>query len=84
MTSKVYKSALGKRVDLGALILKNETERAVSNLNVNARGDIIDNMNRPITSRGQQVRNQYRQTNLNHDPVTDRTTGRTTQEESEE
>lgn len=70
MTNRVYRSALGKTVDLGALILKNENERAVSNINVNARGDLIDNMNRPITSRNEQVNKEYRKSNLNTDPVT--------------
>lgn len=60
MTQRVYRSALGKPVDLGALILKNEKERAVSNVNVNARGDIIDNMNRPVTSKPQQVNKHYK------------------------
>lgn len=70
MTNRTYRSALGKTVDLGALILKNENERAVSNINVNARGDLIDNMNRPITSRTEQVNREYRKSNLNTDPVT--------------
>jgi hypothetical protein len=60
MTQRIYRSALGKPVDLGALILKNEKERAVSNVNVNARGDVIDNMNKPITSRNQQVNKHYK------------------------
>jgi hypothetical protein len=60
MTQRIYKSALGRPVDLGALILKNEKERAVSNQNINARGDIIDNMNRPITSKPQQVQKHYK------------------------
>ena len=70
MTQRVYRSAQGKLVDLGALILKNETTRAVSNQNVNARGDFIDNMNRPISPKNEQVNRNYRQNNLNSDPVT--------------
>lgn len=70
MTNRVYRSALGKTVDLGALILKNEHERAVSNVNVNARGDLIDNMNRPISTRTEQVNREYKKSNLNTDPVT--------------
>ena len=39
MTTKVYRTAKGKPVDLGALRLQNENVRAVGNMNVNARGD---------------------------------------------
>ena len=39
MTSKVYKTANGKTIDMGALMLKNENVRAVGNMKVNARGD---------------------------------------------
>jgi hypothetical protein len=71
MTKHVYKSAQGKPVDIGAIMLRNETERAVGNMNVNARGDIIDNQNRPIASRTEQVRNNYKkQTNVTHSPIT--------------
>ena len=59
MTRKVYKSAQGKMVDLGALQLQNESVRAVGNMPVNARGDLVDAWNRPINSRNQQVARQY-------------------------
>ena len=39
MTKDIYKSSRGKSVDMGALRLKNEKERAVGNMKVNARGD---------------------------------------------
>jgi hypothetical protein len=65
MTRKVYKTANGKTVDLGALQLQNEEVRAVGNMGVNARGDLIDSMNRPIDSRNNRVNKQYgRQTNV--------------------
>ena len=71
MTKHVYKTALGHQIDMGALILRNEQERAVGNMNVNARGDIVDPQNRPISSRTEQVRQHYaRQTNVSHSPVT--------------
>lgn len=71
MTKNVYKTAQGQQIDMGALILRNETERAVGNMNVNARGDIVDNQNRPIASRTEQVRRNYnRQTNVSQAPVT--------------
>lgn len=69
MTSKVYKSAMGKTVDLGALILQNEQVRAVGNMGVNAAGDFVDESNKVIDARNKQVQRQYkRQTNNNPNP----------------
>ena len=59
MTSKIYKSAQGKAVDMGRLQLQNEGVRAVGNMKVNARGDMIDDMNRVISSKTNQVNKQY-------------------------
>lgn len=59
MTKKVYRTAQGKIVDLGALQLQNENTRAVGNMRVNARGDILDSNNRSVASRNQQVNKQY-------------------------
>jgi hypothetical protein len=59
MTNRTYRTAQGKTVDLGALQLKNENVRAVGNMSVNARGDLIDSYNRSIDSRNQQVAKQY-------------------------
>ena len=59
MTQKTYKTAQGKTVDMGRLVLQNEQVRAVGNMNVNARGDLVDDMNRPISSKTQQVNRQY-------------------------
>ena len=71
MTRKVYRTAQGKMVDLGALQLRNETVRSVGNMKVNARGDLIDSNNRAINSRNQQVDRQYRRqtTNVSNTPV---------------
>ena len=64
MTRKVYRTAQGKLVDLGALLLQNENTRAVGNMPVNARGDIIDSQNKPIDTKARQVSRQYnKQTN---------------------
>ena len=60
MTQKTYRTAQGKIVDLGALQLKNESVRAVGNMNVNARGDLLDSNNRTIDSRNNQVGRQYK------------------------
>ncbi len=74
MTKKIYRSAQGRMVDIGALQLQNEEVRAVGNMPVNARGDLIDAYNRPINSRNQQVARQYgRQVgNVSDAPVTSR------------
>lgn len=64
MTNKVYKTAMGKTVDMGALILQNEQVKAVGNMGVNAAGDVVDSNNRVIDQRNRQVQRQYnRQTN---------------------
>jgi glycine cleavage system H lipoate-binding protein len=66
MTNKVYKSAMGKTVDIGALILQNEQVRAVGNMGVNASGDVVDSNNQVIDQRNQKVQRQYnRQINSN-------------------
>ena len=59
MTGKIYKSAMGKPVDLGALILENENTRAVGNMNVNARGDMVNEQNKSIAAKNRQVNRQY-------------------------
>jgi hypothetical protein len=59
MTKEVYKSSRGKPVDMGALRLKNEKERAVGNMKVNARGDAVDDKNKSVHSKPQQVHQQY-------------------------
>lgn len=72
MTRNTYRTAQGKIVDLGALQLQNEHVRAVGNMNVNARGDLIDPHNRPIASRNTQVNRQYNRevgTNTSKTPV---------------
>jgi hypothetical protein len=80
MTRKVYRTAQGKMVDLGALQLQNETVRAVGNMSVNARGDLVDADNRPISTRNRQVSSQYKkqttnvsETRLDHKRNSDRT-----------
>lgn len=71
MTKKQYRSAMGKTVDMGALMLQNETIRAVGNMGVNARGDVVDSNNRVIDRKANQVKRQYRrQSNVNTTPVT--------------
>jgi hypothetical protein len=55
MTSKIYKSAQGKTVDLGTIMLQNEHVRAVGNMKINARGDKIDSLNQVIETKPQQI-----------------------------
>lgn len=71
MTKRVYRTAQGKIVDLGALQLQNENVRAVGNMDVNARGDLVDHNNRSLSRRTQQVSKQYNRqtTNVNDAPV---------------
>lgn len=59
MTKQVYKTARGKAIDMGALALQNENIRAVGNMNVNARGDLLDHEGKVIASKTQQVNDQY-------------------------
>ena len=59
MTKRTYKTAMGKTVDLGSLLLQNETVRAVGNMNVNARGDLLDSSNAVIDQKNRQVQRQY-------------------------
>lgn len=61
MTSQVYKTAQGKSVDMGALRLQNENVRAVGNMNINARGDILDDQNQIIATKNQQLSQHYKQ-----------------------
>jgi hypothetical protein len=71
MTKKTYRTAQGKVVDLGSIILQNENTRAVGNMGVNARGDVVDSRNKSVKSRTQQVSRQYRRqvTNVQDEPV---------------
>lgn len=59
MTKQIYRTANGKAVDMGKLMLQNENTRAVGNMGVNARGDMLDHQNQVISSKNQQVQRQY-------------------------
>lgn len=70
MTRKIYKSAMGKSVDMGSLLLQNERVRAVGNMNVNARGDRLDSNNKIVEPKNQQVQRRYnKQTNVSTGPA---------------
>lgn len=59
----IYRTAMGKSVDLGALVAKNEKVRAVGNVkNLNARGDTIDAFGRVIQPATEKINNAYGKT----------------------
>ena len=58
MTKQTYKSAQGKTIDLGTIKLRNEHVRAVGNMNVNARGDVLDSNNQIVEQKSRQIQRQ--------------------------
>lgn len=72
MTKKIMKTAMGKTIDMGALMLQNEHVRAVGNMGVNARGDILDSADQVIEAKNKQLQKQYNtqsRTNVKDIPV---------------
>ncbi len=65
--NKVYKTAGGKLVDMDKMRMTNETAQAVGNMNVNARGDEVDNQGNIVRSRNEIMREYYRDKNQNKD-----------------
>ena len=62
MTKSLYKTAQGKSIYMGALRLQNEKVRAVGNMKVNARGDVVDDRGSVVNSKTAQVNRQYNRT----------------------
>ena len=61
---------MGKTLDMGNLMLQNEHVRAVGNMGVNARGDVLDSADRVIDQKNRQIqRQQSRQTNVQDRPL---------------
>jgi len=59
----IYRTAMGKTVDMAALATKNEKVRAVGNVkNLNARGDIIDVHGKIIVPVTEKTNNVYANT----------------------
>lgn len=58
----VHRTAMGKAVDMAALAAQNEKTRAVGNMNVNARGDILDSQNKVIQDNTKRVKASYAKT----------------------
>ena len=73
MTTKIYRTAQGRSVDIGAILNQQENTRSVGNMNVNARGDRLNSANKSISSKSQQVNKQYRKqtsrSNVSDTPV---------------
>lgn len=58
----VYRTAMGKPIDMAALAAKNERVRAVSNAKLNARGDVIDSHGKIIQPATSRVNQNYANT----------------------
>jgi len=70
MTKQIFRSAQGQSIDLGTIKLRNEHVRAVGNMNVNARGDILNGSNQVIETKSRQIQKQNaRLTNVVDTPV---------------
>jgi GTP-sensing pleiotropic transcriptional regulator CodY len=55
------KSALGVEINMASMIARNEKVRAVGNMKVNARGDLLDSNNNIITNANKRVESSYNQ-----------------------
>jgi hypothetical protein len=55
-------SAIGKEIDMAALASKHEHVRAAGNMNVNARGDVIDGKNEVILDNNRRINSVYNKT----------------------
>lgn len=62
--AKTYRTAMGKLVDIDMLRLANETEIAVGNMKVNARGDELGPGGKVVKTRAQ-IMQEYHQLNAN-------------------
>ena len=60
-----HRSAMGKEIDMGALRQKNEKTRAVGNMNVNSRGDVIDSKGQVINDNNKRVNEYYMKSVIN-------------------
>lgn len=57
-----YRTAQGRSVDMSRLIAKNEKTRAVGNMKVNARGDVIDGQGKIVKSVNDRTSERYANT----------------------
>lgn len=61
----IHRTALGKGLDMTALAAKNERVRAVGNMKVNARGDIIDGKGDVVVPVTKRVSDKYQRSVTN-------------------
>lgn len=57
-----YRTAMGQTIDMAALAAKNEHVRAVGNMKVNARGDIINDKGQIVKSINERANEHYSHT----------------------
>ncbi len=62
----IHRTAMGKSVDMSSLSSQHEKTRAVGNMNVNARGDIVDSNNRVIQDNTKRVTATYNSSVADH------------------
>lgn len=55
------RSALGVEINMATMMARNEKVRAVGNMKVNARGDVLDSNNNVITNANKRVESSYGQ-----------------------
>jgi len=60
-----YRTAMGRSLDMEALVAKNERTRAVGNMSVNARGDTIDAEGNIVVPVTEKVGEKYQKTVAN-------------------
>jgi hypothetical protein len=66
MANGIYRTAAGKQINMDHLRLQHEKEKAVGNMNANARGDVVTSDGTIIKSRNQRVQEQYKHTPPNN------------------
>lgn len=64
--AKIYRTAMGKQLDIESLISKNEKVIAVGNRKVNARGDQLGPGGKIVKTRDQVMKEFYESTNAVH------------------
>jgi len=67
---KTVKTARGRVIDMSALVAKHEKTRAVSNVPVNARGDIIDSRGEVKVTKSE-INNEYYKNNVPNSDLTE-------------
>ena len=56
---RMYRTMQGRMVDIEKLRAANESVRAVGNMNVNARGDVLGPNNTVVSTKSQQIQQYY-------------------------